>query len=111
VEEGGIVLYQVKISLDVPESSGIKIGMSASADIVSARHTGVLTVPSRAVTKNSQGQTVVQVVANGKTQERAVVTGLDDGITTEIVSGLSEGEKVIVEVKTKAPTGGGLFGG
>jgi RND family efflux transporter MFP subunit len=112
VEEGGIVLYQVKISLDVPESAGIKIGMSASADIVSARHTNVLTVPDRAVTKNSQGQTVVQVVeANGKTQERVVVTGLDDGMTTEIVSGLNEGEKVLVEVKTKASTSGSLFGG
>jgi HlyD family secretion protein len=111
VEQGGIVLYKLKIDLDVPPGSGIRVGMSASADIVSARHAGVLTIPSRAITTNSQGQTVVKVTAGGKTQERAVVVGLDDGIKAEIVSGLSEGEMVIVEIKTKTSAGSSLFGG
>jgi HlyD family secretion protein len=109
VEQGGIVLYQVKISLDVPESSGVRIGMSASADIVSARHAGVLIVPSRAVTENNQGQAVVKVLVNGKAQEREVAVGLDDGMRTEIVNGLQEGDTVIVEIKTRSSSGGGLI--
>jgi HlyD family secretion protein len=109
VEKGGIVLYSVKLSLDVPEGSGIKVGMSASADIVSTRHQNVLIVPGRAVTKNSQGQSVVKVAAGGKTQERVVVVGLDDGMKVEIVSGLSEGEMVIVEIKTTSSSSGSFF--
>jgi HlyD family secretion protein len=109
VEQGGIVLYEVKIGLDVPDGSGIRVGMSASADIVSAKHENVLIVPSRAVTKKSQGQSVVKVKAGDKIQERVVVVGLDDGIKAEIVSGLTEGETIIVEVKTKSSSGASLF--
>ncbi len=109
VEQGGIVLYKVKVSLEVPQGSGTRIGMSASADIVSARHTGVLIVPARAVSTNSQGQSIVKVKAGKKVEERAVVTGLDDGMRTEIVSGLNEGDTVIVEIKTKSSSGGSLI--
>jgi HlyD family secretion protein len=108
-EQGGIVLYQVKIGLDMPESSGVMVGMSASADIVAARHTNVLTVPSRAVTKNSAGQSVVKVQAGKTTQEKVVTVGLDDGLKAEIVSGLNEGETVIVETKTKSSSSASLF--
>lgn len=101
-EVGGIVLYKVRISLDVPADSGIKIGMSASADIVIEKHSNVLVVPSRAVGKNDQGQAVVGVMVDGQVQEREVVVGLDDGLRTEIVSGLQEGETVVYEVKVKS---------
>ncbi len=101
-EKGGIVLYKVKISLDVPESSGVKVGMSASADIVAVRHTGVLIVPSRAVLKNSEGQSFVKVQEGVKTQEKVVTIGLDDGMKVEITSGLKEGETVVVETKAKS---------
>jgi HlyD family secretion protein len=111
VEQGGIVLYSVKLDLDLPEDSGIKVGMSATADIIAARHENVLIVPSRAVTKNSQGQTVVKVKTAGKAvQEKVVTVGLDDGINAEIVSGLNQGDTVIVEVKVKSSSAS-LFGG
>jgi multidrug efflux pump subunit AcrA (membrane-fusion protein) len=76
--------------------------MSASADIIAVKHENVLIVPARAVTTNSQGQSVVKVKADNKIQEREVVVGLDDGMKAEITSGLKEGETVIVEVKAKS---------
>ena len=48
-EEGGVVLYEVRLSLDIPEDSGIKVGMSASADVMIEKRSDVLLVPSRAV--------------------------------------------------------------
>ena len=101
VEVGGVVLYKVKISLESP-GSGIKIGMSASADIVAEERRGVLIVPSRAVTHNDLGQTVVRVQTGEEIQERPVKVGLDDGLRVQITSGLAEGETVIVEVKVKS---------
>jgi HlyD family secretion protein len=109
VEVGGVVLYKVRINLDTPANSGIKVGMSASADIVAEKHANVLLVPSRAISKNDKGQTTVKVKVNQQVQEKTVVVGLDDGLRAEIVSGLSEGETVVVEVKVKSSSGMSLF--
>ena len=107
-EVGGVVLYNVRIGLDVPANSGIKIGMSASADIVADKHSDVLMVPSRAVIENDQGQTIVKVMSDEEIEERVVVVGLDDGLRTEIVSGLQEGETIVYEIKVKS-TSMGMF--
>ncbi len=109
MEVGGVVLYQVKIDLDTEEESGIKVGMSASADILVEKRENVLMVPGRAISKNDQGQTIVKVMEGDKYQERVVVVGLDDGLRAEIVSGVSEGETVVVEVKVKSASGMSFF--
>jgi RND family efflux transporter MFP subunit len=109
VEVGGIVLFKVRVELEVPENAGIKVGMSASADIIAAKHTDVLVIPSRAIGKNEQGKLIVKVKADEKIQEREIEIGLDDGLKAEAVSGVSEGETVVVEVKAKNSTSMGLF--
>jgi len=80
IEVGGVVLYNVKFELDVPEDSGVKVGMSASADIILAERSNVLLVPE--------------------------VIGLSDGFDTEIISGLQEGEMVLTRVKRESSTPG-----
>ena len=94
-EVGGVMLYNVKIRLDVPEDTALKIGMSASVDIVLDKRSNVLLVPDRAIEEDSQGNPVVRVMVNEQIQERPVVIGLSDSFDTEIISGLSEGETVI----------------
>ena len=96
-EEAGVILYEVKIGFNVPEDSGLKVGMSAETDIVIAERNDVLLVPSRAITKDSKGNPIVMVVVNEQTEERPVVTGISDGFDTEIIDGLNEGEVVVVE--------------
>jgi len=93
-EVGGVVLYDVKIELNVPEKSGIKAGMSASADIILAKRSNVMLVPDRAITEDSEGRTIVNVMVNEQIEERPVVIGVSDGFDTEIISGLREGEVV-----------------
>jgi RND family efflux transporter MFP subunit len=106
-EVSGVVLYKVRVGLN-NAGSGIKVGMSASADIVAQEHRGVLVVPSRAISQDAQGRDVVKVRSDGKIEERVVEVGLDDGLRAEITSGLSEGEVIIVEVK-KSSSGMSLF--
>jgi HlyD family secretion protein len=96
-EEGGVVLFEATISIEVPEGSGLRVGMSADADIIISEKSNVLLVPSRAVIEGSQGEEIVRVVVDEEIEERAVVTGVSDGFETEIISGLDEGEVVIVE--------------
>jgi HlyD family secretion protein len=108
--EGGVVTYDVKIVFPASENStNLRVGMSASADIIIATRTNVLLVPDRAITKDSQGNSTVEVMVNGQTQKRVVVTDISDGVQTEIVAGLEEGE-VVIEKRAKTKSLSGLFG-
>jgi len=108
-EEGGVVLYDVRLSLDAPENSGIKVGMSASADVLIEKRSDVLMVPSRAIKQDNQGKTIVKVMSDEQVQERQVVVGLDDGFRIEIVSGLREGETVVIESRVRSASGTSMF--
>ena len=110
IEMGGLVLYEVTIGFDVPQGYNLKIGMSAIADIILEGRSNVLLVPNRAITQDSQGNPVMKVMVNEEIEERPVVTGISDGFNTEIVSGLSEGDVVVIETKAKSSGSGGLFG-
>ena len=50
---------------------------------------------------------MVVVVTDGQVEERQVTSGLSDGITTEVLSGLKEGERIVIaSAKRVAPEGG-----
>jgi len=100
-EEAGVILYEIKVSFQAPAGSAFNSGMSASADIVIDEQSNVLLVPSRAITKNSSGKPMAKVMVNEEIQEKEVETGLSDSFQTEIISGLSEGETVVIERKAK----------
>jgi ABC-type branched-subunit amino acid transport system ATPase component len=79
----------------------------------------VITVPNTAL-KTISGKTYVQVkTSSGTPEQREVTTGLKDYQNTEIVSGLTEGEVVIITktsttkttTTTQAPGGFGIGGG
>jgi len=99
-QEAGLIVYDVKIEFDIPEGTGLRAGMSATADIIITERNGVLLVPNRAISQDSQGNHVVEVMVNDQIEERAVDIGISDGFQTEIVDGLEEGE-VVVERRTK----------
>jgi HlyD family secretion protein len=87
-----------------------KSGMTASVNIILSSKDNVLTVPSRAI-RTVSGKRVVSVWSNGKASEVTVETGLSNDTMTEIVSGLKEGEQVVIQStpssSTSSPFGGG----
>lgn len=89
VTSGGVTNYTVEIALT--DAGDLRYGMNVTVEIVTARKEGCLTVPSPAV----QGSTV-QVLENGKPADRRVETGLTGGGVTEILSGLSPEDQVIL---------------
>ena len=106
-EEAGLVLYEVKIGFTVLEYSGLKAGMSATADIIVQQRENALLVPERAIERDSQGNPMVWVKLNGQIEERPVVTGISDGLQIEILGGLDEGEIVVEKQARPEPTGMG----
>jgi multidrug efflux pump subunit AcrA (membrane-fusion protein) len=88
---GRLVRYGVLIAFDqVP--ADLLFGQSASVQVTTAEATGVLRVPTSAVT----GGGTVTVRAGGRDQRRTVAVGLRGDQYSEIRSGLSEGEQVVL---------------
>lgn len=108
--EAGVVLYEVKIGFDVPEGSPLKAGMSSSADILVDQQDNVLVVPNRAITHDKTGKPTVKLLVNGQIQERVVETGVSNNFDTEVVSGLDDGDTIVIERQVKT-TSTGFFGG
>jgi RND family efflux transporter MFP subunit len=103
--QSGVVVYGTRIGFAVPQGAGVRVGMSATAEIVIAERKGVLLVPDRAIGRNSLGKSVVTVSVGGKVQEREIATGISDGVQTEVLSGLDEGETVVVEKANQQASG------
>lgn len=96
VVDSGVVTYDVEITFTSP-SDLLKPGMSASADIEIEKTENVLIVPAEAIKKDISGEGYVQMQnAAGMLQRRTIVTGATDDVMVEVVSGLSEGEEIVV---------------
>jgi HlyD family secretion protein len=90
---GGIPVYGAKLKFTTAES-GVKPGMTANIEIISATHKNVLAVPISSVIQNNNNYFVVIDNGNSKKETRQVTIGLRDDKNIEIVSGLKLGEKV-----------------
>jgi multidrug efflux pump subunit AcrA (membrane-fusion protein) len=94
--EGDRPRYQIYITLDeVPD--GLADGMTADASITIAKRENVLCLP-RSVVRASGVDEVSLKTWNGKSIEpRMVTVGLRGDSDVEIVSGLKEGEQVVIQ--------------
>jgi HlyD family secretion protein len=71
-------------------------GLYAEGQIVTKRREAVPLIPKDALLERN-GRTVVYVVASDQAKERSVKVGLTDASRAEVLSGLSPGEKIVVE--------------
>jgi HlyD family secretion protein len=114
----GVVSYGVKIVFDT-EAEGVKPGMSVSVSIITKSSQDALVVPSSAIKtinnasyveipdetidSNSIGSTAGVLLKN-KTKKQEVTTGLSNDTSIEILTGLSEGDLVVVKTITATST-------
>jgi len=103
----GVVSYGVKIAFDTQDDR-IKAGMSVSASVITDTRVNVLLVPNGAI-KQVNGVSTVQTLtstasdaeaAQGVTsatppETKQVETGLANDQSTEITSGLNEGDRIV----------------
>ncbi len=108
VQNAGVVVYEVKTDFTNPLPASIKLGMSATVDIVTNQRANVLLIPSRVIKEDADGNPVVDVLVNGKTETRKIQLGLTNGIDTEILGGLSEND-ILIYTRTAASSLG-MFG-
>ena len=92
-ESNGANLFEIKASVKVPGDVTIRSGYSANAEIVLQEVKDVLTLEESAIQWEGDSTFVYVSEADGW-QKRMVQTGLSDGVTIEIKSGLTAGDKV-----------------
>jgi membrane fusion protein (multidrug efflux system) len=73
----------------------LKPGMFARVELTLSVHKGVPVIPVDVMFKEGE-EIFVYVVNGGKALKKKVITGISDGIKTEILSGLEAGEQLIV---------------
>jgi HlyD family secretion protein len=88
-------VFPIEISITTTRDITLRAGYSANADIIIQKKTGVLYVPERVVTFRNDSSFVKLALANDKSEEHAIKTGLSDAIDIEVQSGLKEGDKVL----------------
>ncbi len=81
----------------------LRDGLSVTITIVVQEKQNVLMVPNRAITRQGTNS-VVQIPKGETTEARVVKTGISNTQYTEIVEGISEGEKVVITTTTTTPS-------
>jgi HlyD family secretion protein len=99
VEKDNVTTFEVRVSIDNPGGE-LKANMTANAEILLDEHKGILNVPENAVIYDGQKNASVEIPDKSKREGKRKVpvkVGLSDGSKTEIMSGLKEGDQVILQ--------------
>jgi HlyD family secretion protein len=107
----GTIRFRVKVALDDPDPA-LRPAMTAKVDILTATSDDAMTAPIQAVVKRTlddqreevkgaaakgfEESEVVYVIADGEAAARAVETGISDELYVEIISGLTDGQEVVI---------------
>lgn len=94
--DSSTMLYPVEVELQNPDHI-IKPGMFASAKLVLSSQEGIISLPLNAVVSKND-ETYVFVVQEDNTVKKVnVETGMSNEESIEIVSGLQEGDQVVIK--------------
>ena len=101
VSSGGsqqqVTNFQVKIQM-LEVVDGMRPGMSATVDIITAERLNTLSIPIQSLTSSRSGKkgtNVVFVYNEGLVEERVVNTGIVGDRDYEVISGLNDDEQIV----------------
>ena len=95
VLEGGVISFIVEIEVPNPDGR-LMAGMTGEVEIIADTLKDVLLVPDRAIAEKEERTFVFVVDENDRIEAREITTGRTNYEYTEVLSGLKEGERVIV---------------
>jgi RND family efflux transporter MFP subunit len=87
----------MQVEIDVPnETYKLQPGMYANVSLQVQKQANALTVPINAIQRGHDTTTVLALDSQNRVRPREVRTGAEDGNNVAILSGLSEGDRVII---------------
>ena len=95
----GVPNYEITLLIDQGDAH-FRAGLTANITVHADQRTNVLAIPRRAVAIRGDSQFVQVMDSAGQISEHQVTTGLAGSTgTIEIVSGLNEGNQVVLEAR------------
>jgi HlyD family secretion protein len=102
----GVTFFTATIDLEKDES--VKIGMSAEAKVINGNVQGVVTLPMKAIQFDDNNNPYVLTKGEKNAAIKTeITTGINDGTTVEVKSGVTSGETILY-TKTAATTSKGM---
>jgi len=99
VEKDNVTTFEVRVSINNPGGE-LKAQMTANAEILLDEHKNVLTVPENAVLYDNMKNASVEIPDKSQKEGKRkipVKVGLSNGSVTELLSGLKEGDQVVLQ--------------
>jgi HlyD family secretion protein len=99
VEKDNVTTFEVRVSINNPGGE-LKAEMTANAEIVLEEHPKVLQIPEGAIMYDKDKKASVDVPdpsAKDGMRKVAVNIGISNGAKTEVLSGLKEGDQVVLQ--------------
>jgi HlyD family secretion protein len=99
VEKDNVTTFEVRVSINNPGGE-LKAEMTANAEIILEEHKNVLQIPEGAILYDKDKKASVEVPdPKGKEGKKkiAVNIGISNGAKTELLSGLKEGDQVVLQ--------------
>lgn len=101
----GVTTYDAVVSIPNSAASELKYAMTATAEIFIQDKKDILVVPIQAITTTKGKSTVSLKKADGTVEEQhEIKTGIRSKTQVEILSGLAEGDEVVMPVRKAATT-------
>jgi len=99
VEKDNVTTFEVRVSINNPGGE-LKAEMTANAEIILEEHKNVLQIPEGAIIYDKDKKASVEIpdtsAKEGK-RKIAVNIGISNGAKTEVLSGLKEGDQVVLQ--------------
>ena len=112
VDPSGASLTTYEVTISVPNAPpGLRAGMTAQASITTEEQLGVVAAPVTALVPTEDGFVVRVQAEDGTISNVPVEVGIRGGYWVEIVSGLSEGDRVVTGSDGELPPTDTGFGG
>jgi HlyD family secretion protein len=99
VEKDNVTTFEVRVSINNPGGE-LKAAMTANAEIILEEHKNVLQMPEGAILYDKDKKASVEIPdPHGKEGKRKVpvTIGISNGAKTELLSGLKEGDQVVLQ--------------
>lgn len=96
----------VKVTVDISNNDGtLKSGYDVDVDIKTGEKSGIIKIPAEAMITDKNDNESVYVIENGVAIKKKVKIGLTSDVETEIIEGLKEGDKVILNPSSNITDG------
>jgi len=94
VEENGAIQFEIRADVELKETSFIRAGYSANADIVLDRRDSVMAIQESLLQFDEDTAFVEVETGPQQFEKRNVTIGLSDGINIEVLAGITENDKI-----------------